>query len=225
LGLISSLLIFSALSQAKSFPNFPPPPFKFERAKGPLRLWLAENPSNAELPFWRKSEDLRKKMREQRWIPVSVSQKNIAKSLISYDVKGAGDVHTSMNKAFKISQNFEKLTEVSANFKSVFYDEKNHQLFLVLSALGFETRMILAIDQLEFKKRKEIQFEVVWGELKGLKGAVGFEALDDEYTEVSILSHYEAEKFPLPKVFMGFAFEVLTQKIAEKMRTFIEFHR
>ncbi len=164
-------------------------------------------------------------MREERLIPVSVTKQDLRKNLISYDVKGAGVVHAGLAKAFEISQRFEKLTEVSSNFKSVFYDKKNRQLFLVVSALGYETRMILAIDQLDFKKRKEIQFEVVWGELKGLKGAIGYEALDDEYTEVSILSHYQAEKFPLPKVFMGFAFEVLTQKIAEKMRTFIEDRR
>ena len=82
--------------------------------------------------------------------------------------------------------------------------------------------MILAMDLVTEKKRSEIQFEVVWGELKGMTGAIGFENMNDESCEVSILSHYQAARFPLPKIFMGFAFEVLTQKVAEKMRSYIE---
>ena len=222
--ILYSILSVTAAAQSKNFATFPPAPIKIERAKLPLHLWLAEEPLKADLPFWRQKETLRKKMREDRLIAVSVSKQNLAKALVSFDVKGAGYVHANLKQAFAISQKFSELTAVSSHFKSVYYDEKNQQLFLVLEALGYETRMILAIDIVQEKKRKEIQFEVVWGELKGLRGAIGFEALDADQTEVSILSHYQAEKFPLPKIFMGFAFEVLTQKIAEKMRVFIEQH-
>ncbi len=197
---------------------------KFQREKGPLQLWVSEDAQKSDLPFWRQKEALLKKMREDRHIVVSVNKADLGK-LISYDVKGAGYVHASLKRAFEISQNFEKLPLVSSHFRKVFFDVKNQQLFLVVEALGYETRMILTIDKIEEKKRKEIQFEVVWGELKGLRGAIGFEALDEDHTEVSILSHYQAERFPLPKVFMGFAFEVLTQQIAERMRNFIEENR
>jgi len=209
----------------KAFSSFPPAPLKLAREKNAPHLWLPEQPLPNELPFWRAKESIQKKMREERMIPVSVNKKNLEDAVISYEIKGAGIVHAGGKKAFETSQKYQKLSEVSSHFKSVFYDEKNQQLFLVIEALGYETKMILAMDTIEEKKRREIQFEVVWGELKGMRGAIGFENLDDEHSEVSILSHYQAKKFPLPKIFMGFAFEILTQKIAEKMRHFIETHR
>ncbi len=206
----------------KSFAQFPPPTFKFAREKKMPHLFLAENPKNKDIPFWRSRESVHNKMLEDRHIPVSVTKQNLPDGFLAFDVKGAGIVHTPASAALKTSQEFNKLTQVSSHFKSAYYDEKNSQLFLILEALGYETRMIMAIDLVKEKKRTEIQFEVVWGELKGMKGAIGFEPVGEESCEVSILSHYKAKSFPLPKIFMGFAFEVITQKVAEKMRTFIE---
>ncbi len=230
-------LVFLAMTQIavaaakeKSFSKFPPEPFRFVREKKPLKLFLSADPAQSENPFWRNKKDIHRKMIEERMIPVSVSRSNLVGGLIAFDVKGAGIVHAQIESAFKISQEFNKLTQVSSHFKSAFFDEKNNQLFLVISALGFETRMILALDLVVEEKRSEIQFEVVWGELKGMTGAIGFENVinegndrnKDESCEVSILAHYQAAKFPLPKIFMGFAFEVVAQKVAEKMRSFIE---
>ncbi len=220
-------LFFSSfgVADSRSFAQFPPPPFKFVREKRALKLLLPEEPAVHEIPFWRSKKAVHRKMLEDRYIAVSVSQSTLPNKMSAFDVRGAGVVHAPRESAFKTSLEFDKLTEVSSNFKSVFYDEKNGQLFLVVQALGFETRMILAIDRVIEKKRSEIQFEVVWGELKGMTGAIGFENVGDESCEVSILSHYQAEKFPLPKIFIGFAFELVTQKIAEKMRSFIEAHK
>ena len=202
--------------------RFPPEPVKFTRTKKVVGLILPSEPKPSEMPFWRSKAQIHKKMLEDRLISVSVNSSTLPNGKVAFDMKGAGIVHAPRESAFKTSQEFDKLTKVSSNFKSSYYDEKNSQLFVVIEALGFETRMILAIDRVIEKKRSEIQFEVVWGELKGMAGAIGFENVSEESCEVSILSHYEAVKLPLPKIFMGFAFEVVTQKIAEKMRSFIE---
>ncbi len=211
-----------AESKEKALARFPPEPIKFARTKKVVGLILPSEPSASEMPFWRNKVQIRKKMLEDRLISVSVNTSTLPSGMVAFDVKGAGIVHAPRESAIKTSLEFDQLTKVSSNFKSSYYDEKNSQLFVVIEALGFETRMILAIDRVVEKKRSEIQFEVVWGELKGMAGAIGFENVNDESCEVSILSHYEAAKLPLPKVFIGFAFEVVTQKIAEKMRSFIE---
>lgn len=70
--------------------------------------------------------------------------------------------------------------------------------------------------------RSELQWEVIWGHFLGMKGVLGFEKVDDTHTEVSIQTNYEAEKLPLPRALMGFAFEVIAQKVAERMRTHLE---
>ncbi len=227
--LFNAILLTSGIALAgtkeKAFSQFPPEPLKFIRDKKDLKLLLQEEPSAQDMPFWRSKKNIHRKMLEERLIPVSVNQSKLSGGLIAFDVKGAGIVHSAREGAFKTAQEYAKLTQVSSHFKSAYYDEKNKQLFLAVEALGYETRMILAIDLVAQKKRSEIQFEVVWGELKGMTGAIGFENLNDESCEVSILSHYQATQFPLPKIFMGFAFEVLTQKVAEKMRSFIESER
>lgn len=224
LQLLVSNFAFSE-TNSRPFAQFPPPPFKFLHEKKFSQLILSENPKGDEIPFWRAKASVHRKMIEDRHIPVSVNKINLPCGMIAYDVKGAGIVHAAASSAFKSAQEFNKLPQVSSHFKSAHYDAKNNQLFLVLEALGFETRMIMAIDLVTEKKRSEIQFEVVWGELKGMKGAIGFEAVGEDSCEVSILSHYQAKSFPLPRIFMSFAFEVITQKVAEKMRTFIESQR
>ena len=221
-GLFAVLPTTYALTKENSFSKFPPGPVKFVRINRARQLRMKPDPPANEMPYWRLKKNIYKKMLEERLITVSVHKSKISEELIAFDVKGAGIVHAQSETALKISQEYSKLTKVSSHFKSAYFDEKNSQLFLVVEAFGFETRMILAMDLVTEKKRSEIQFEVVWGELKGMTGAIGFENMNDESCEVSILSHYQAARFPLPKIFMGFAFEVLTQKVAEKMRSYIE---
>ena len=56
----------------------------------------------------------------------------------------------------------------------------------------------------------------------GMKGVIGFERLGPRSTEVSFTGDFQAKELPLPKVLMSFALEVVTQKVAESMRHYIE---
>jgi hypothetical protein len=55
-----------------------------------------------------------------------------------------------------------------------------------------------------------------------MTGVVGFEKVADDRTEMSIEAKYLADELPLPKHLVGLALEVVVQKVAEKLRSFIE---
>ena len=189
-------------------------------------LSIGQNASPAELPFWRLKPELMRRMREDRAIVVSVRHSNIvsdqSEKQIRFTIQGAGVVGREKDTAFRIAKQFEKLKLVSGHFKEVKVDPTGREVFMVISALGYQARMTLAMTPVAADWRSEMQWEVVSGSFQGMKGVVGYERMDATHTEMSIQTRYEAAKLPLPKALMGFALEVVTQQVAQKMRSFIE---
>lgn len=175
-----------------------------------------------EKPFWRRNPELERRMRDERAILVSVKHEKIPDDQIRFTMTGAGLVNRPKDFCFEISQQFERLKEVSDHFKTVSFDPATQQLFIITEALGYQARMVLKILPVSEDWRSELQWQVVWGHFKGMTGLIGFEKTSDEKTEISLNARYEAKELPLPKVLMGFALEVITQKVAERMRSFIE---
>lgn len=209
----------------------PPPPQPVTPAKSATMLGLPLPPPHliqrkdtpeSELPFWRKKPALMQKIREERAIIVSVRNEDAPNKQIRFLMTGAGSVARSKEFCFGTAQKYEKLKEISDHFKTVSFDLTSRQLYLITEALGYQARMILRVTPVSEDWRSELQWEVIWGHFKGMSGYIGFEKIDAGHTEMSMVSKYEADQLPLPKILMGFALEVITQKVAEKMRTFIE---
>ncbi len=187
----------------------------------PALLGKKDLPAN-DRPFWRKKPELMQKIREERAVLVSVRQEDVGNKQVRFLMAGAGSVSRSKDFCFKTAQQYSKLKEVSNHFRDVNFDSKTGQLYMVTEALGYQARMILKVTPVSEDWRSELQWEVIWGHFKGMSGIVGFESLDSTHTEVSLISKYQADELPLPRVLMGLALEVITQKVAEKMRHFIE---
>lgn len=188
-------------------------------------LVLKKDAPASEQPFWRRRPDLMTKIREDREVVVSVKHDTVTRGgeeLQSFTMIGGGYVARPKDFCFNVSQQYEKLKEVSDHFHTVRYTPPNKQLFVITQALGYQARMVLQMQPVNEDWRSELQWEVIWGHFKGMKGLIGFERVDDKRTEVSLNAKYEAKELPLPKILMGFALEVITKKVAEKMRTFIE---
>ncbi len=165
------------------------------------------------------------KIRNDREVIVSVKRDTVKREneeLIRFTMVGGGHVARAKDFCFNVSQKYEKLKEVSDHFRTVTFNPAHSQLFVVTEALGYQARMILQMQPVSEDWRSELQWEVIWGHFKGMKGLIGFERVDDKRTEVSLNAKYEAMELPLPKILMGFALEVITKKVAERMRTFIE---
>ena len=171
--------------------------------------------------FWRR-KDIYREIQEDRKIVVAVRKYDTKAGLIHFSVRGAGWVSASRDHAVRLAKDYEKLMQISSHFKEVKFDSKDQTLFLHMEAMGYAARMILKINWAENATRSEMQWESIWGSFTGMKGLIGFESMKAGKTEVMLEAEYEAEKLPIPKALMGLALEAVTQKVAEKMRTYIE---
>lgn len=203
------------------------PPLKATPTPAPTpvpRLSIQKDTPAAQRPYWQTRKDLQKKMREDRAIIVSVTQKDLPDGKVELKMNGAGHIARPKDICYLLAQDFPKLKEVSDHFRVVTWDPKTERLFVITEALGYQSRMLMKITPVSEDWRSEIQFEVVWGHFTGMKGLIGFEKIGPRATEVSFTATYIADELPIPKILMGFALEVVTQKVAEKMRSYIETH-
>ncbi len=189
--------------------------------------------SVAPQPFWKRKVDLLHRIYDERAIIVSAATETVlvapaSPSLprseqILFTIRGAGLVNAPKSFAFKTAQEYRKLKDVSSHFKTVEYHEETRKLFLVTEALGWQARMVLLMQPVTSDRRDEIRWDVIWGSFRGMKGMMTFAAAENgRKAETSIEAVYQAETLPLPKILMGFALETIIQKVAEKMRSFIE---
>jgi hypothetical protein len=176
----------------------------------------------AQQPFWKSKPEVRKKILEERAVVVSVASEKLVDDETLLLMKGAGVVNAPRGFCFATAQRYERLKDVSDNFKDVRYDEAKQELFLTVQALGYQARIVMHIIPVASSWRDELQWEVTWGEFKGMKGIIGFEDSSALRTEMSMNVRFQSAHMPLPKILMGFAMEVVTQKVAERMRSWIE---
>ena len=175
-------------------------------------------------PFWTKP-DVRKRMIDDRAVIFSVKTGKSPGGKSTFAVRGAGIVAAPRAFAFRAAQRYERLKEISDRFREVKWDEPTKTLFLAAEALGYQARMILKVDAAKAADRDELKWETTWGRLKGMKGAIGFadvESAGKEKTEIDFASDFSADELPLPRGAMGFALEIVAQKVAERMRSYIE---
>ncbi len=210
-------------------PNIFPPelfqissPSKQIEPKPSRPLIVEKDQPPSKQPFWRTKPGLMERMENERQVLTSVTKSDAANGEIKFDMKVAGIVSAPRDFAFKSAQSYPRLREVSDNFKTVHYRSEQNRLYLVMTALGYQERMVLQMFPASGEGRDEIQFEVIWGNFKGMKGHIGFESTSLTKTEMSLIASYQSKTLPLPKILMGFALEVVTQKVAEKMRAFTE---
>ncbi len=187
-----------------------------------------------EVPFWKAKRDVYRRMLEDRAVVVSSRRdtvkvqgkdqdKNQEKEQIRFTIKGAGIVNAPRAFSFSEAQSYDKLKSISGHFKTVTYAPANQNLHLVMEALGYEADMLLKMEPVTTELRDELQWSVIAGHFKGMRGVLAFESVAGGKTESSIDAVYQAETLPLPKILMGVALEAIFQKVAEKMRSAIEF--
>jgi hypothetical protein len=188
------------------------------------KLSYAKDAKASEKPYWKSKPDLLKRMLDDRFITVSVKREDRTDGKIIFTMSGAGDVARDKDASFKLAQDYSKLKEISDHFKAVNFDEKQQKLFIITEALGYQARMLMQLTPVQEDWRSEVQWEVIWGSFRGMKGVIGFERLGPRSTEVSFTGRFEAPELPIPKIIMGFALEVITQKVAQSMRSYLEAH-
>ena len=102
------------------------------------------------------------------------------------------------------------------------YTEPTQQLRLHLATLGYHARMLLKLEHRTAAKVEEIHWRAAEGSFEGMLGTIRMEDDGRQGTELSLSADYEASKLPLPKTLMGLGLEIVAQRVAIKMRDYIE---
>lgn len=180
-------------------------------------------------PFWEGKPKLEAKLRDERAILVSVRTEKGALDPEAdlFTINGVGWVKRDAETVFKLAQQFDRMKEVSEHFREVKYDPKTHRVFVICQALGYQARMLFDVTPTAAPVR-ELQFKVIDGHFLGLHGVMGFQELSTKaanglpQTQITLRIRHEAREIPIPRALVGFALEVLVQKVAGKMREHFE---
>ncbi len=174
-------------------------------------------------PFWEGKPKLEARLREERAILVSVRTERgtVDKSADLFSINGVGYVRRQADTVFSLAKQFDRLKEISDVFQIVKFEPKTNRVFVICEALGYQARMLIRVDPTAAPIR-QIQFKVIEGHFVGLEGVMAFRELPGAHTEASLRVSHEAREIPIPRILVGFALEVLIQKVAAKMRTHFE---
>ena len=175
-----------------------------------------------ELPFWRQKTKLYNSIKNNRRVVVSVD--TITKDKVSkIRVNGVGVVNVPMNFAIEQATRFEDLPSVSSYFKKVVHKREKNEVYFHMRALGFQVRFIKVYKWgHKDNQRAQLDWHVTWGRLKGMVGHYEFRKVSPGKTEIVIWATLKKYNIPLPEFMLNFTLEVIAEKVAQKMRTFIE---
>lgn len=181
-------------------------------------------------PFWKAKPKVYKRIREERDIIVSVKSvddPSVAAEPKILRIEGGGLIHVPMDFAYRQAKDFEDLQKMSDHIRKVEWNEKTRTLFLHTEAFNYHARMTLLVTFQESAEKNAIQFKIIEGVFKGMEGRIDFlpgpAAKDSSASaEIGLAAGYRYNKFPIPAFFLHFGLEVVMQKIAGRMRSFIE---
>ena len=190
-------------------------------------IWsfLVSNGVAAELPFWKAKPEVYQKIVEQKRVFVSVTSVDGEKGSHEKHMKlsGGGQIRAPKDFAVERILDFEKSFQHSDFIKSVQVDSKHHSLFIHAVAYGFSNSM-----KVNWSQKKEgsgktlLSFEVQEGIMKGFQWTLSFEKALKNRTDVGVDGDYNYEKFPMPAFFLRFGLEVVFQKLAIQLRSYVE---
>lgn len=177
---------------------------------------------SSQKPFWRTKTKVLKKITDERAIVVSVNaKKNGGVYLLS--MHGGGMTNRAAGEAYAQAKKYENLKKVSDHILEAKFNQQLNQLYLHTVAFRYHARMTMKmeVDETNAKERL-IRFRVIDGNFKGMTGAMAFEDFKPGATLMGFEAEYRYQKLPMPQFFVEFGLEVVLQKVAARMRTFLE---
>lgn len=173
----------------------------------------------AEEPFWRAKEKVYSKI-QNREIIVSVkseTRKDGPKNQLS--IKGGGQVDVPCAFAYETSKNYETFAMESGFVEKCKYDSSTQNMDATLSVFGYKSDIgvkILSEDQ-------ALKYEMLKGPFKGMKGDFKFLPTgNSKKCDIGLGGDFAYDKFPIPQMFLRFGMEVMLQRMAGRLRSYVE---
>jgi Polyketide cyclase / dehydrase and lipid transport len=193
------------------------------------------------LPFWRAKPKVFAKITDERQIVVSVNaEKRGSKSVLLMD--GGGLVSAPAETSFAEAQKYQNLKELSDDIVEVKTGPAADDVFIHTQAFNYHARMMMKVTTetvaVAAKKTvtetksspqaatatvesQHLRFTVVDGNFKGMTGEFNFSPYKSK-TILGFHAEYEYDVLPMPKFFVEFGLEVVLQRVASRMRSYIE---
>ncbi len=188
-----------------------------------LMISLLSAASGGERPFWRVKPKVLKKITDDRAIMVLVGAQPKKLKVSELKMQGGGQIKRPIEIVFRRVQKYDDLTKVSDYIKEVRENPSRGELFIRTEAFHYQARMTMKITPSSLDQiNKKLEFKVIDGNFKGMTGAFTFEEYKPGLTLMGFEALYEYEKLPMPQFFIEFGLEIVLQKVAARMRTFIE---
>lgn len=184
-------------------------------------LFIFLSASAADLPFWKAKEKVYERVKNGEIIVAvksqSVSEPGTAKNLMT--IHGGGHTGAPIDFVYAKATDFEQLGKVSGYIKSARFDADQGVLEITVAAFGFEGKMKLI---LQLHPPQRIEFLVASGSMQGMTGTILLTSLSPLKTEVGVETRFRYNDFPAPRVFLEFGLEVVFQRMAARLRAYVE---
>jgi len=176
-----------------------------------------------ELPFWQKKPHLYEQILNKRRIVVSVQKQITPQTETRYRMVGAGMVAAPLSYVRSEVGEFENLRNISSHFKEVVHDKDKSLLHLQIEAAGYQTRLTMKYKWASSTQGLEqMDWQVMGGPFEGMQGHYKLRSIGAKKTEVSTWTLMPEPKVPIPSFLLNFTLEVISEKVAQKMRSYLE---
>ncbi len=184
----------------------------------------AESEIHSQDRFWRERPALHQRISKQRFILVSVrSQRQSDGQRLR--LLGAGQVRAPQAHAWARTLDFSSLPQVSSHIVEASYSEDTQRLFLHTQAFNYHARMLIQLSfpgDLPEPRQQAMDLHILEGVFAGMRARLLFDPVDDKVTEVSLRGIYDYQQFPIPIFFARFGLEVVMQRVASRLRSYVE---
>lgn len=185
-------------------------------------LWRPGQPLNVvtpELPpFWKKKAKIYQKVLDERFVAVLVTNTEGESSHSTLRMEGAGHANVPARFAFDHLCKFDRLPKVSSYIRHATFHKDLGQLVIHSEAFGYKAFMRMQVEPVWEQGVGQLRVRIVEGVLNGLTALISLDPLPKERAEIALTAQYQYDKLPLPKLFIEFGFEVILQKVAERLR-------
>ena len=193
-------------------------------------LFSFEAPSQGDalLPVWKQNSVIYQKVQAERVIFVAADWKE---NSLSWDFVGGGHVRADLATSWHQTTQYANLAHLKWFFKKVSYDFKQQRLSLDIQFLGFRRSLVVKINERRESERARIDFIVIEGFFRDLKGELVLETLGSrvknlpgmtsEVTELSLNATYPHQVKLFDWVFRSGA-ETMMHYVASELRRQIE---
>ena len=176
-----------------------------------------------EAPFWRSKEKVYARIRN-REIVVSVVHHSAASGVAhnSLVVSGGGQSSSSCAVIFAQALRPQELVEASDYIKSSTFDPASSSVTVKIEALGHAAELTVKLKPFAEAAPRRLEFEIVRGSMSGFHGTLTFTDLNVRACEIGLAANYSYDQAPLPRSFLEFGLEVIFQRMATRLRAFVE---